>query len=472
MDHFTTLNIDKKSKLPLYQQLGDGLYTFIEKGILKPNTKLPPIRSLAKQLKINNTTVATAYKYLEKKGVVYAQIGSGTYVSPIPIDQIHIPFSHKQPTYKIPLSLNLDTINFASMTSPADLFPAEDFKTVINEIIDRDGPLAFTDENKLGFSALRQSICSDLQTYNIKAYYDQILIVPSARQAIDILSKALLQYRDIIFIEEPTYYGTIAAFQSKEIHMIEIPMQPDGINLSFLESHLKLYHPKFICIMSYYQNPTGFSYSLSKKKQLIDLAEKYDTYIIEFDNISDLNYNDEMPVPLKALDTAARVIYVKIFSKFWFPNIRLGFMVIPSSLLKFILSIKNEIPGSTFGLVQKAFDLYIQKNMWKKHIQTVKNIYYDRYTYFINELNTQLSDSISFLDPHGGLSIWGEIQQDICAESLCNSLLLQNVIAAPGSLFSFTSHHSSHIRLSFASADKEQITKGIRILKNILQQYP
>ncbi|WP_058485510.1 MocR-like pyridoxine biosynthesis transcription factor PdxR [Defluviitalea phaphyphila] len=472
MNHFVSIQLDKKSKTPLYKQLGDALYNFIQKGVLKPNTKLPTIRTLASQLKINNVTVVNAYKYLENKGVVYAQIGSGTYVSPLPSEIISPPISRKIDTdiQLKQITITKNTINFASISPTTNLFPVEDFKEVFNQVLERDKGDAFSYQESQGYYGLRESIVDYLKNYGINTKSDNIQIISGAQQGIDILSKALLQFGDILFVEQPTYHGAIAVFQNRGARIVEIPLESDGINIPLLEDYLKIYNPKFIYMMSYYQNPTGYSYSLNKKRKLLDLAEKYNTYIIEDDYLSDLNYSKEPNIPLKALDHRNRVIYIKSFSKILMPGLRLGFLVAPKPLLNHILSAKHTTDISTSSFIQRVFDLYLRKELWKNHINKICNIYNKRYDCFIHNINKYLDNYVTYTKPNGGLSLWLKLIPSISTKTLCDKLLSKDVIISPGSLFSTSQNFSSFIRLSFAAVDEKEIEKGLKIIKDVIEK--
>jgi len=470
MNHFVSIQLDKKSKIPLYQQLGDALCELIQKGILKPNTKLPTIRTLASQLKINNATVVNAYKYLESKGVVYAQMGSGTYVSPLPLEMISFPvLPEKDHDLKLKqISISKNTINFANISPPTDLFPVKDFKEMFNEVLERDKGKAFNVQDDYCYDHLQESIADYLTTYGIHTSKDNIQIISDTQHGIDILSKTLLQFGDVIFVEKPAFYGTIAAFANRGARIVEIPLNFDGMDISLLEGCLKLYQPKFIYITPYFQNPTGYSYSLAKKKIILNLAQKYNTYIIEEDYVSDLNYSDKPIVPLKALDKQNRVIYIKNFSKVLVPGLRLGFLILPEKIIERILSHKHSINLSTSGLIQRVFDLYLRKGQWQKHLKKIRTIYEKRYYCLLDALEYYLKNYITYIPPQGGLSVWIKLADSISAANLCDLLLAKNVILSPGSLFSMMQDSSSYLRLGFATVDENQIEKGVKIMGDVL----
>ncbi|SMB86785.1 DNA-binding transcriptional regulator, MocR family, contains an aminotransferase domain [Desulfonispora thiosulfatigenes DSM 11270] len=467
MNEFVSIQLERNSKEPLYLQLSNSIYSLIEQNKLRSNAKLPAIRKLAELLKVNNSTVVNAYKHLENKNILYSQKGSGTYISPIPLEKLSTNIPQINQTTKHHVEITKDTLNLATISISPELFPVQDFKRLLNTVLDKDGGNAFNYQDSQGYLPLRESICDYLGYHNVRTTPDKIQIISGAQQGIDILSKGLLHYGDVLFVEKPTYRGAIANFQSRGAKIIEIPLEEDGIDLDVLENNMKLFHPKFIYIMSYYQNPTGISYSLEKKHALIKLANKYDTYIIEDDYLGGLNYSNEPYIPLKAFDYKNRVIYIKTFSKILMPGLRFGFIVLPQKILQSVLAAKHTTDIATSGLIQRTFDLYLRSNLWKKHIKEMCNYYQKRYELLVLELST-LSDHLSFVLPHGGLSIWVKFK-NVNVEDLTAKLLSKNVLVSPASAFSLDPEIYPYIRLSFADVELERIPEAISIIKEIVQ---
>ncbi len=467
MEYFNAIILDKYNKTPIYQQLGDSIHELIEKGILQPNYRLPSIRIMAEKLNINNVTVVNAYRYLENKKVVYSQIGSGTYVSPLPIKDLPEPINPNINKFNKNNNYNLENaLNFATTSTSEELFPVDEFKQIFNEILERDKGYAFKYQESEGYTSLRKSICKYLSHYSINSSYEKIQIISGAQQGIDILSKAILKSGDIVFVEKPTYYGAVGAFQSRGANIIEIPLENDGMNMDLLESYMKLYLPKLIYVMTYYQTPTSISYSLEKKRKLLQIAEKYNSYIIEEDNLSDFNYSNTENVSLKALDYKNRVIYIKSFSKILMPGLRLGFIILPQKILQQVSLAKQNSDISTSGFIQRAFDLYLQKGLWIEHKKRICNIYKKRYQETIKCVDKYLD--VKYTPPNGGLTLWLKFHESINIEYFCNKLLEQKVILSPGALFSLSNEQIPYVRLSFASVRKEDISKGIKIMGDIL----
>lgn len=465
--------LSKEIDTPLYIQLYQKFKTLIEENQLNEE-KLPSIRSLARNLGINNVTVVNAYKLLEQEGYVYSIKGSGTYVKKIP-SSTDISYLEEEDidlmvSGILPISKN--SINFASMSPTSDLFPIKEFKQSLVEVLDRDAGLAFLYPEINGYEPLRESISKFLLvSYNTKVNKDQILITSGGQQGLDIISKTLIQPGDCIFVENPTYSGAFAVFQSRGAKIIGIPMEQDGIDIINLKSLIKRYNPKFLYIMTNYQSPTTYSYSEEKKKELIKLSIEHDFYIIEDDFLTDLSFNEEIKTPLKSLDNSDKVIYIKSFSKIFMPGVRIGFITLPHKLFRDILKAKHTTDISSSGFLQRAFDLYLRKGYWKSHIENIKKVYFEKYKIMVSELDKLKDYGIEYIKPNGGLSLWLKLPKDIDAFELYKECYENNLSIVPGKVFYLdNSIYNNYIRLSFGAVSNEEIIKGINILYKILNK--
>lgn len=464
MKQYESIIIDKSSPEPMYLQVYEGMRTLIEEGSIRPEEKLPTIRSLAGKLGVNNVTIVNAYKLLEQKGYVYSRVGSGTYVRGMSkpnsivdsvgdfdlIDQGHI-------------KMNQNQINFSTSTPNPKLFPVKEFKEVLNEVLDRDGGFAFGYQEAQGYYPLRESIKMYMEEKGIGVDINEIHVISGAQQGIDIVAKALVGFNDTIVVESPTYTGATAAFKSRGANIIEIPMMEDGIDIKELEEVLKSVSPKLIYVMTSFQNPTGVTYSEDKKIQLLYLAQKYNTYILEDDYLPELSFSGNRSMPIKAIDANNKVIYLKSFSKIFMPGIRIGFLVAPAEIAKGVLSAKHTTDISSASLMQRAFDLYLRKKKWEQHIDMMWKIYKEKYDDMVKYLR-EMAPFIEFFDPLGGIHIWGKT--DIDSSALLSLARQKGVIAAPGSVFYLDDRRSNFFRLSFVGVERDEIPKGIELLRD------
>ena len=463
--------INKKLSTPLYIQLSNNIRTLIEDNTIE-NEKLPSIRALSKHLGVNNVTVVNAYKLLEQEGYVYSVKGSGTYIKKNTYSE-NLPFVEEGDLELmlsgiLPISIN--SINFASISPTADLFPIEEFKQALVQVLDRDKGLAFLYPEITGYRPLKQSISKFLMdNYSTYVNEDQILITSGGQQGLDIISKTLISPGDCILVENPTYSGAIAVFQSRGAKIIGIPMEEDGINISQLESYIKRYNPKFLYIMTNYQSPTTYSYSKAKKEKLLKLSREYDFYIIEDDFLTDLSFDTQPNTPLKSMDNMDKVIFIKSFSKIFMPGVRIGFITLPNNLFKNIIRAKHTTDISSSGFLQRAFDLYLRAGYWKSHIDNTKKVYEERYLLMLKHLERLKPLGIQYIPPNGGLSLWVKLPKNIDAIELYKEAINYNLAIVPGKVFYIDdSINTNYIRLSFGSVNKEEIIKGISILESIL----
>lgn len=487
LELFKSIKLDKNSGAPLYMQLFNVISSMIDKGTLLPRTKLPSIRQMASLLDVNTVTVVNCYRQLELKGYVYAKKSSGTYVSTVlpPVDKKEYTNKYDYVDKNVILDeiypgedisiltskirFDKKTINFASATPSSNLFPVEDFKLVLNEVLDRDMGNAFNYQDSQGYRPLRFSISNLLKEHSVNCSEDDIIIVSGAQQGIDIISKTLLKDGDHVITESPTYRGAVAVFNSRRAVVTDVELEEDGLNLNLLEYHLKKHRPKLIYTIPAFQNPTGVSYSKSKRKQLVMLAEKYDTYIIEDDYVSELDFENKNFKPVAYYDKSGRVIYIKSFSKIFMPGLRFGFMVVPPHLKKHILGAKHTTDISTSGLIQRALDLYIRKGFWHKHFYSMYETYKNRYTKVVNSLEKYKTDNISYKKPGGGLNIWLKLPYNCVVNSLLERAASNNIVFTPGRIFfSSTSSNLNNIRLSFAAVEDDKIEAGIEKLCKLI----
>lgn len=463
---------EKESSLPLYRQVAEGILHLAEEGQMKANEKLPPIRTLAAALGVNPSTVAAAYRYLEQKKAVYSRVGSGTFLSPIPLTEL------PEERTKFPVSmwkrpvLAEGAVNFTDTSLPPELFPTDAFRQAINTLLEEEQGAAFGRMDIQGYYPLREAVCRFLEDYGIRTWPENIQILSGAQQGLDVVSKAMMKYGDVIFTERPTFYGAVGAFLGRGCQVVEISMEKDGVDLVELETMAKLYHPRFFYMMAYFQTPTGVTYSAKKKRKLLELAEKYDFFLVEDDNLYDFCYHDQTITPMKAIDHRGRVIYLKSLSKILMPGLRMGFAVFPRKMLLQMMEAKYTTDIATSGFLQKALTRYLEENCWQDHIARIRAYGRAQYRMAVKYAERYLADTFSFLRPEGGLSLW-LTPRGFSAEEALHRAAREQIFLSPGSQFDLGTEESQALRLSFIHTPEGKMESGIRRLgriANALQQ--
>ena len=453
------IHLRKEDPEPLYAQIVTALVAAIDSGRLAPDTRLPSIRALAKELQVNTVTVVTAYRQLEQQGYVWSRVGSGTYVRSAPAAettrQIYVPHHG---------------INFASATPTPEIFPVADFKRLLNQVLDRDGGHAFGYQESQGWPPLREGMQQYLSENGIDTSVENIHIISGAQQGIDLAAKILVNQGDVIFVEGPTYHGAVASFQSRGAKIVPIPLEKDGPDLKSLERQLGRYQPRLFYAMPNFQNPTGYSYSAQKKQALLDLAQKHQFVIIEDDYLSELSYSGKARKFLKASDTGDRVMYIKSFSKILMPGLRLGLLVAPPQYNQGIGAAKQFSDISSSGLLQRTLDLFLREQSWQEHIQKMKEIYSGRHRAAINAIREHLPKEIQFSPPEGGLHLWLKLSSGLSGDELYRRCLREDILITPGSYFAPNSRYRQWFRLSYAAVTQEQISRGIALMGKIIRE--
>jgi len=477
MIHLEDIYVDKSLKTPLYQQIVNKIKSLIDEGVIEVEDKLPPIRKLANHLSVNNVTVVTAYQMLSDEKITYKIRGSGSYIAPKSdelIAQIAEFDNAEHQVYTMKdnqMEVREASINFATATPKANLFPVTDFKKAINFVLDRDLGEAFGYQEAKGYYSLRESIGSYLSHQDIKTSPENIQIISGAQQGLDIVSKSVLNYNDVVLVEAPTYSGAIASFRSRGVKIVQIPMLADGVNMKKLEEIIKRYKPKMMYTMINCQNPTGYSYSHKKKEELLALAKAYNMYILEDDYVGELIYSKQKTSALKSLDENDQVIYIKSFSKILMPGLRLGFMIVPETLNQIVLNAKQATDISTSGLIQRAFDVYLRGGNWEKQLKQMKKIYFKRYELMIESLNKYLPRSVHYYVPKGGILFWIELPKQMDSRLFFDRVKHKDIAFVPGDMFYYADRKSHAFRLSIAAVPVEEIEEGIKILSEYLNEF-
>lgn len=467
MDKFDLIFIEE---IPKYVQITNKIKVLMDENIITDGEKLPPIRELAKYLGVNKDTVINAYKKLEQEGNAVQIMGSGTYAKKK--EMLRSFKKDYADTFKRLTSGKINHwIDFTGETTSSNFFPVGNLKNVLNEVLDRDGPEALIYQDVMGYENLRSSI--NERFWGGNQSLENILIVSGAQQGIDIISKAIINVNDNVIIEKPTYMGALTVFKWRKANIIEVPMEDNGADLEYLEKILKKRRIKCFYMMSYFQNPTGVSYSMEKKKRLLELASIYDFYIIEDDYLSELIYEEDIEYcPLKKLDNEGRVIYIKSFSKIFLPGIRMGYIMTPENLRESLQISKSNTDIATSSLMQRALDVYINKGYWIEHIEYLNKEYNKRYLVMKNLLQTKLEDLVTYIDPKGGLSFYLKIRENININSkeLFYKLREKNTFITPGVMFFKNQKEGEgYFRIGFSQTDCENIQEGLNNIYEVLK---
>jgi GntR family transcriptional regulator/MocR family aminotransferase len=484
--------LDRQSTVPLYQQIESHLRQGILSGSLAADTRLPASRQLAHDLGVNRITVENAYAELETEGLIYSRMGSGTYVlpaNPLPIlpksgpgapwplwqqsVDLEAGTTRRKPSDEIVKKVagHPQPISFASGIGDAHLFPAEDFRKVLQAVMRRDGIAALDYGEPNGHGPLRETITHILASQGLQTQSENVLVTAGSQQALSLVSQVLLKPGDAILVESPTYSGALDLFRALDFKVVGIPVDGQGMQVEALEKLLQQHHPKLIYTIPNFHNPTGTCLSTARRRQLIILADRYNIPILEDDFVGDLRYEGRTQPALKALDPGGRVIYVSTFSKILMPGLRVGFLIAEGPVYNALVNFKRVNDLATSTLVQRALEAYVTVGRYQSHLRRSCQIFRKRRDIMLSAIERYLPSDVHLDPPQGGLFIWLQLPEKLWSDKLLALALAEGVTFSPGNgFFPDTSGGRSWLRLNFVAQAPDQIEEGIKRLGRAIQR--
>lgn len=475
--------LDRQSTDPLYRQIEAHLRQGILSGNLPPETRLPATRRLAMDLGVNRITVETAYAELEADGLIAARVGSGTFVlpplpslsaevpdAPWPLWQQGLRVGHAASEKPTPDDLlaaarHSDPIAFAGGIGDPRLFPVEDFRKSLQDVLRRDGVAALEYGEPQGYAPLRGTLAHVLASQGLQVRPENLLITSGSQQALALVAQFLLQPGDVVLVESPTYAGALGLFRGLGLNVVGIPTDALGMQVEHLERLLQQHHPKLIYTIPTFHNPTGACLSAPRRRQLIGLADRYNVPILEDDFVGDLRYEGRAQPALKALDPGGRVIYVSTFSKMLMPGLRVGFLAADGPVYEGLVGLKRVVDLATSNLLQRALEAYVTVGRYQAHLRHAVRIYRKRRDAMLRAIARHLPAGVRAHPPQGGLFIWLGLPDDLSAEALLPRACEAGVSFAPGGrFFPDGAEGERYLRLNFTAQPPEAIEEGIRRL--------
>jgi GntR family transcriptional regulator/MocR family aminotransferase len=478
--------LDRNRDEPLYRQIQHFLGEQIRAGALPAETQLPATRELAASLGVSRITVTNAYAELEAEGLIYSQLGSGTFVSPLleslpTTSEGSIIANDWPPWQQQPLSRGLtsaqqeladlmasvthpDLISFVGGIGAVHLFPVDDFRKAIQVVLRRDGSDALDYGDPAGYPPLRATIAHILTSRGIPTHPDNVLITSGAQQALALVAHLLLRPGDVVLVESPTYLGAIALFRSMDVHLQGVPVDEQGMQVERADGMLRTARPKLIYVNPTFHNPTGTCMSGHRRRNLIALADRYNVPILEDDIAGDLRYEGRAQPALKALDPGGRVIYVSTFSKVLTPGIRMSAMVAEGPIYERLLGCKQIHDLATSNLLQRALEEYITVGRYQAHLRRACRLYRRRRDAMLKALEQHMPAGTQWQSPQGGLYLWLQLPEGLSAEELYPLAGEEGVSFAPGSRFFPGKRPLSYLRLNCIMNPTEAIEEGIQRL--------
>lgn len=365
-----------------------------------------------------------------------------------------------------------EVISFGGGMPAAEFFPIDEIQEVTIKVLREDGQKALQYGPTDGFLPLREKVAGRLQRIGIKNITaDNILFTAGSQQGLDFCGKVFLDPGDAIVCERPSYLGAINAFRAYECEFIDIPMDNDGILMDELEEALRT-NPKikFIYVIPDFQNPTGKSWSLERRKQLVELANKYGKVIIEDNPYYELRYSGEPKPAIKSFDTEDRVVFLGTFSKTLAPGLRIGWICAGDEILGKYNLIKQGADLQVNSLTQRQINTYMDMYDMDARIEELIEVYRNRREVMVEQMRKNFPDEIKINIADGGLFLWVEFPEHINTTELMPKVLEKNVAYIPGAPFYPNGGGENTARFSFSAMPEDRIIEGVKRMGEALKE--
>lgn len=378
-----------------------------------------------------------------------------------------------------------DVISFAGGLPAPELFPVEELLQAAERVLHGpDGALALQYSTTEGYLPLREMIARHTARYGINVSPDNIQITSGSQQALDLIGKVFINPGDRIVVEEPTYLGALQAWNAYGAEYITVPIDNDGMRTDELERALRT-GPKFIYVLPNFQNPTGVTLSLERRRRLVELADHYGVPIIEDDPYGQLRFEGEHLPSLVVLDAqlsehsrdvppehpcyTGNVIYLSTFSKILAPGIRLGWVIAPPDVIRRLVLAKQGADLQTATFNQMVTYELARGGFLDRHVRALRQVYAARRDAMLTAMQEHFPVGVRWTRPQGGLFLWSILPEGIDAQHILRAALEQERVAfVPGAPFFARGGGENTFRLNFSNMPIAKIHDGIARLGKVL----
>ncbi|MDU0202718.1 aminotransferase-like domain-containing protein [Paenibacillus sp. MAH-36] len=463
----------------LFRQAYEYMVTRMDRGEWQAHDKLPSIRRLAEELQVHRLTVFRAYQLLKQHQKVYVKEKSGYYVSPCKTEE-QSPTEHAEKGRSFTTSSALKnslseiqqipvTYQFSQALIDPNLLPNLFLSEHVKKVFDIYPKLMGTYSNAQGDEELREYLCRYMvRHHNLQLAASDLLITTGGQQAIDLISRIYIRPMDPILVERPTYSAALDIFRQQGARFIPVEINPDGYDLVKLEKLMEKHKPRLFYMNPTFHNPTGYTVPSAQRKQLVELAERYRCLLIEDDAIHEMYMDQPPPQPMLTYDTEGWVVYLRSFSKYIAPGLRICAVMGGLHVIQSLITAKSLADNGTPLVNQKMFLHYFESPRMQQHLEKLRIALQIRKEIVEQEL---ISTGWRWVSPQGGFNLWIQLPDHIPVEQLLKECLRQSVSFVPGVICDPLREMSSWIRLSYSFVNEEHLRDGVRRLIAIAGRY-
>jgi 2-aminoadipate transaminase len=369
-------------------------------------------------------------------------------------------------------------ISFAGGFPDSAMFDVDGIREASNAALAKDPGAALQYGATEGFNPLREQLARFMAQKGARDVApEQLIVTTGSQQALDLLGKTLIGPGDKVIVEGPTFLATIQCFRLYGADLVSAPIDGDGVQTDRLEQLIVQHRPKFVYLIPTFGNPSGAMLSAERRKRVLELAVQYDTLIVEDDPYGDLYFGEAPPPSLLAMSpqvpgSRERLVHCGSLSKVLSPGLRVGWMIGPAELLAKATMCKQFSDAHTSTFAQATAAEYLQAGRMPATLEKVRSVYAQRARTMGDALRRELGDAFRFVQPQGGLFVWGRLTgaggKVADGNVLARKAIEQGVAFVPGTPFFCADPDHATLRLSFATASEDKIVEGVARLARAL----
>ncbi|WP_300702378.1 PLP-dependent aminotransferase family protein [Bacteroides sp.] len=366
-----------------------------------------------------------------------------------------------------------DVISFAGGLPAPELFPIEEINEINQIVLKEAGTKALQYTTTEGYAPLREWISKRMnERLGTSFDKDNILITHGSQQGLDLSGKVFLDEGDIVLCESPTYLAAISAFKAYGCSFIEIPTDKYGMNMDILEDVLrKTKNIKLIYVIPTFQNPTGKTWNLERRKRLAELSAQYGVAVVEDNPYGELRFEGEALPSIKSFDMVGNILCTGSFSKIFCPGFRIGWIAGDKDIIRKYVLVKQGTDLQCNTIAQITIAEYLKRYDIDKHIQKIVEVYRRRRDIAVRCIECYFPNNIKFTHPEGGLFTWIELPEGISAREILEKCLEKKIAFVPGGSFFPNKNKENTFRINYSNMPEDRIEKGLQILGEVVKGY-
>lgn len=366
-----------------------------------------------------------------------------------------------------------DMISFAGGLPAPELFPVQDISELCVSVLAHDGQRALQYATTEGQPSLREWITRRMNaTLGTCWDRDAVLITNGSQQGLDLTGKVFLDEGDVVLCESPTYLAAITAFRAYGCRFAEVPTDDCGMRMDALEDMLqRTERVKVIYVIPNFQNPTGRTMALERRKRLAELAARYNVMVLEDNPYGELRFEGAFLPSIQSFDTEGRVLYLGTFSKILCPGLRIGWIAGNRDIIRKYVLAKQGVDLQSNTFTQELIAAYLNRHDIDAHIASLLNVYRTRRDTLLATMDRLFPEGVGYTRPEGGLFAWVTLPESVNARKLLEDCIQRNVAFVPGASFFPNGGNENTMRINFSNVKEERIKQGISIIAAALREH-